>query len=128
MLKEAVNEWHSAMTLSGDSELAAILTQTHVKHGFTSAVRAVARKRIERLERRTKAGEYVPSIYFARCYLRLDDAEQAFRWLEKACNERNAYRLMIARDPVYDPLKKDARFSGVLRRMESNSHEAVRMP
>jgi len=47
----------------------------------------------------------------------LDDKEQAFKWLDKASEERNVFPLMIKGDPFYDSLRADQRFIDLLRRV-----------
>ena len=117
MSGEAVAEWRRAMALAGDDELAAILSSAYAEGGFSRALRDVARKRLERLRQRVERGEYVPAIYFARAYVRLNDQEQAFRHLGVACGERNVYALLINSDPCYDSLRPEPRFTGLLRRV-----------
>lgn len=114
---DAAPEWQRAMTLAGDDELAALLGRAYAKGGFARAVRAVAKKQLERLKERTGMGGYVPAIRYARAYVRLGDAEQAFQWLRKACDERNVFALLINSDPFYDNLRADARFAAILKRI-----------
>lgn len=116
--QEAIEHWRKATALAGDAELAAILSAADVKRCFAGAVRGVAAKRLERLIARTKSGEYVSAINFARAYLRLGDKEQALRWLKKSCEERNVHSLTIGSDPFYDPLRTDRRFNKLLQRMK----------
>lgn len=118
LFSDAVAEWGKAMTLAGDAELASILSDAYTEHGFKSAVRAVALKRLERLNERTRRADYVTSISFARAYIGLDDKKEALRWLKQACEERNVYRLMIGCDPLYDMLRSDPLFLSLLRRMK----------
>jgi tetratricopeptide (TPR) repeat protein len=110
MYGDAIEEWHRAMTLANDGELAAILKSGYAEAGFSNAVQAVALKTLERLNDRAHKGEYVPAIHFARAYVRLDEKEEAIRWLTQSCEERNVYALMIAGDPVYNILRTDPRF------------------
>ena len=117
MFGEAMTEWQKAMTLAGDEELAALLGKAYSEEGFGGAVRAVAQKRLERLNERVKSGEYVPAGYFARACLRLGDKEQALRWLEEARGEHNVFPLMINSDPFYDSLRTDPRFAALLKGM-----------
>jgi serine/threonine-protein kinase len=114
---EAVAAWRRGMILVGDKELAAIVDSAYTEEGFSGAVRSVALKRLERLAAKCERGEYVPSIYFARAYVSLDDKEQAFQWLDKANEERNVFPLMIKGDPFYDSLRADQRFNDLLRRV-----------
>ncbi len=117
MSDEAVAAWQQAMTLVGDNELVEILNTAYAGGGFTKALLAVAEKRLERLNERSKSGEYVPAIEFARLYLRLGDKERAFEWLKKASDERNSFPLYISVDPFYDSLRADPRFHDLLRRV-----------
>jgi tetratricopeptide (TPR) repeat protein len=119
MFDEAVTEWQRAMTLSADDELAVILRRTYAEAGFTAAVHAVARKRVERMSAKAEGGAFVLAIGFARTYIMLDDKERAFRWLEKACEERNVFPLLMNSDPFYDPLRSDPRFAELMRKVGS---------
>lgn len=114
MYDEAIATWRKAMTFSGDEELAAILDGAYAAGGFAGAVRAVARERLERLDERRRAGEYVSAINYARAYVRLGDEEQSLRWLGAASEERNNSPLMINSDPLYDGLRADPRFAAIL--------------
>jgi TolB-like protein len=119
--REAVEQWKQAMILAKDEELAATLCMVNGKEPFGSAVRAVALKRLERLKHRRESGDYIPSIHFARAYLRAGDQQQALRYLKLACEERNVYALMIGCDPLYDPLRTDKRFIKLLQRLKLTS-------
>jgi DNA-binding winged helix-turn-helix (wHTH) protein/tetratricopeptide (TPR) repeat protein len=114
---EAIAAWQRAMTLAGDNELAALLGSASAKSGFARAVRAVAKKKLERLNERTQKGGYVPAIQYARAYVRLGDKDHAFEWLGKACDERNVFALLIAIDPFYDRLRKDVRFTAIRKKV-----------
>ena len=80
---------------------------------FDQAMRALAKRSLERLVERTRDGQYVAAAHFARACLRLDDKDQVFKWLDKARNERNALSLLINTDPVYDCVRTDLRFAMV---------------
>jgi serine/threonine protein kinase/TolB-like protein/lipoprotein NlpI len=114
MRKEAIAEWSRALTLTEDQELAQLLDRTCGASGFDAAVRALWRRKLERLDTRAKGGAYVPAMDFALAYTRLADNDQAFAWLAKAEQERNG-RLGRARlDPLFDPLRADPRSRRVL--------------
>ena len=116
--EKAAEHWGKSMTLSGDTELAAILRAGDPSRDFNTAMRAVGMKRLGRLTDMKNGGAHVPAIHFARAYLRMGDREQALQWLKMACEERNVYSLMIGSDPLYDPLRPDKRFTKLLRRMK----------
>jgi TolB-like protein/Flp pilus assembly protein TadD len=115
--QEAIAEWTKAIILDGDDELAGILGEVYSESGFAAAVQAIARKRLERLDERVKRSEYVPAVHFARAYLRSGDTEEAFRRLEEAREERNAYPLLMKSDPLYDGLRAQPRFAAILKSM-----------
>jgi len=115
---EAVAHWNKAMILAGDEELAATLSSVYAKEGFSSAVRAVATKKLKRLKHRKDHGDYIPAMNFARAHLRAGNRVQALQYLKLACEERNVYSLMIGSDPLYDPLRTEPRFIRLLQRMK----------
>lgn len=112
--EEAISEWQKAMQLSGDEDLAELLSSSYRKQDFAAALRAVARKKLERLQQRQARGEYIPAIEFARVYLRLDNREKTFAALAQAGAERNVFALLLKSDPLYDRLRKDHRFTSIL--------------
>jgi len=114
---EAIAAWRRAMLLDGDEELATIMEDANTRDGFPAALRAVNARRLKRLNVRSAAGEHVSAIEFARAQVRLADDDQAFAWLEKACEERTAAPLFLKSDPFYDRLRTDPRFPELLRRV-----------
>jgi len=58
---------------------------------------------------------FVLSYYVAGIHLGLGDHDQAFALLERACAERASELGTLKVDPVFDPLRKDARFQELLR-------------
>jgi serine/threonine-protein kinase len=60
---------------------------------------------------------YVRAIGVALPCLGLGDHDRALSWLEKGCNDRDVWALMMKVDPVYVDLRTDTRFAALLRRM-----------
>ncbi len=60
---------------------------------------------------------YVRAIGVALPYLGLGNRESALTWLEKACDDRDVWALMIKVDPIYADLRSDPRFAALLRRI-----------
>jgi Flp pilus assembly protein TadD len=77
---------------------------------------AGAREIIGRLQKLQAQG-YVPAVYFAAIYTGLGDKDEAFRWLNRALNERCEYLVYIQNDPMSEPLLKDPRFTELLRKI-----------
>jgi eukaryotic-like serine/threonine-protein kinase len=71
---------------------------------------------LEQLKSASKQ-KYVYSLGLARVYAGLDDKEQAFAWLERAYEERSTALYFLKVDPIWDPLRSDPRFNGLLRRI-----------
>jgi TolB-like protein/Flp pilus assembly protein TadD len=57
---------------------------------------------------------YVPSLYIASVYTGMGNADEAFRYLDKAADERCEYLIYLDREPMADPLRKDPRFERLL--------------
>jgi adenylate cyclase len=60
---------------------------------------------------------YVRAIGIAVLWLGLGDRDQALAWLEKACNDRDIWTLMMKVDPIYADVRTDTRFVALLRRI-----------
>jgi len=61
--------------------------------------------------------EPVDSYDFAVLYVGLGDKDKAFVELEKSFNERGYYVPLLRVDPLMDPLRDDARFADLMRRV-----------
>jgi len=61
--------------------------------------------------------KYVPAVYFAVIYTGLKQKDDAFRWLDKAYDERCEYLVYLGSEPLADPLRDDPRFSQLLSRL-----------
>jgi TolB-like protein/Tfp pilus assembly protein PilF len=61
--------------------------------------------------------QYVPSLYFAGIYVGLGEKDEAFNWLEKAYQERHDRLVYLGVDPMADPLRSDARFHELMKKV-----------
>jgi eukaryotic-like serine/threonine-protein kinase len=61
--------------------------------------------------------QYVSAYYFALVHLGLGRHEEVFEWLEKAYEERAGFLVYLKVEPLFDALRADARFAGLLRRV-----------
>ena len=68
------------------------------------------------LEERARR-EYVPPFAFALAYVGLGDREQAFAWLERGVEQHDEMMAENFLDPLFDPLRGDARYDAVLERL-----------
>ena len=115
MKREAVAEWAKALSSSGAGDEAANLERTDAASGFEVAVKALAQYRLDKLNEKSKRGEYVPAFEYSIAYMRLDDKEQALAWLGKAMQERNQFVLDVKLSPIYDKLREDPHFQDIVR-------------
>ena len=75
--------------------------------------------------------KYVPAVYFALVYIGLNRKDDAFRWLDKAYDERCEYLVYLGSEPLADPLRGDPRFSRLLSRIglqSATTRTALRSP
>jgi TolB-like protein/DNA-binding winged helix-turn-helix (wHTH) protein/Flp pilus assembly protein TadD len=113
MYEEAIAELQTAITLSGSrpEDLGSL--------GYTYAVAGRRDEAMEVLDRLQELSDarYVPPDAMAIVFIGLDDKDQAFEWLEKAFKTRASSMPRLKVNPVFDPLRSDPRFQGLLRRM-----------
>src|SRR2546422_730916 len=76
--------------------------------------RAEARHILTALERRPPGNT---AIAIAFVHLGLGDNEQALRWLQAAYEERSEWLPFVAPSPIFDPVRPDARFRALMRKV-----------
>jgi tetratricopeptide (TPR) repeat protein len=111
MYKEAIAEFQNAR--SSDDNLAILGALGHVY--AVSGNRSGAKKIIKELKGLSE--RYVPPYHIAIIYAGLQRKDEAFEWLEQACQGRDEWLLYLKIDPRLDSLRADQRFGGLLRRI-----------
>jgi hypothetical protein len=77
----------------------------------------LARKALKELHKLSEL-RFVSAYDFAIIYVGLGEADQAFQWLERACEERSFSMLMsLKAEPRLDRLRLDPRFQELVRRV-----------
>jgi len=110
---QAITESQQAATGSGhDPMRLAGLGRSYALAGRESD----ARKILAELNQASKT-EYVAPYFFAIVEGALGEKDQAFAWLEKGFNGRDPYLARLRVDVAMDPLRSDARFKILLRRV-----------
>jgi TolB-like protein/Tfp pilus assembly protein PilF len=109
----AIEIQRKAVELSGGST--AMLGWLGLVLGQSGNV-AEARALLEQL-RRMAATTYVPPTAFAWIHLGLGDVDSAFEWLDRAIDARDQLMMPIKSYPIFDPIRADPRFTGLLRKM-----------
>ena len=72
-----------------------------------------ANRILSKLLSRSDSGDSL-STAIAQVYIGLGNKDKAFEWLNKAVMQRDG-NLFLKADPIYDPLRSDARFRTLLR-------------
>jgi eukaryotic-like serine/threonine-protein kinase len=109
---EAVTEAKSATRLDDSPLMLILLVQVHA----LARNRSEAMKVLQDMEQLTKK-RYVCSYEVATAYVFLRDKDQAFRWFDKAVEERSDCMVVLAVDPRLDSLRSDPRFQDLQRRV-----------
>jgi eukaryotic-like serine/threonine-protein kinase len=113
MNAQAIAEYLTAEARSGmREEDAATLKQAYAALGM----RGYWQKRLDLMEKESKQRR-VRALTLANLYARLDEKDQAFEWLDKACEERDLRLIFLNVDPIYDGLRSDPRYQDLVRRI-----------
>jgi TolB-like protein/Tfp pilus assembly protein PilF len=109
--EEAAAEFEKSLAVTQRSSwVLALLGYARARSGARGEAMAI----MEEL-RATSKNSYVPTLCFALVYAGLEDADQAFAWLMKACEERPNRLAYLKVEALWDPLRSDPRFDGLLR-------------
>ncbi len=76
--------------------------------------RVEAVKRLDELKRLSKQN-YVTPFETAVIYTGLGEKDQAFDWLQRACDEREPFLVYLKVEPIWDSYRADPRFADLLR-------------
>lgn len=111
MYQKAIAEFQKSVQLSGSPLMLALLGHAYAVSGKTAEARKVLGDLHELQNRR-----YVSPYTVAAIYAALGEKDQAFKWLEKAYEERDVWLINLKVDPVFSRLGSDKRFSDLLSR------------
>jgi len=114
MYEEAIAHLQRALTVSpGSPDRVGALGHAHAVFKRKEHARRALKELHKLAERR-----FVSAYDFAIIYVGLGEAEQAFQWLERACEERSFSMLMsLKAEPRLDPLRPHTRFRDLVRRV-----------
>lgn len=107
----ALREGH-ALT-PGSSEMVAQIAYAAARGGR----REEARARLKELQERSSR-QHVSPFFLAVAHTGLGEPTQAIECLERAYAERDWLVSVLKTDPIFDPLRDDARFQELLRRIK----------
>ena len=113
MGRQAIEEMKRAVSLSGrGTETLTGLAQAYAAAGMEDQMQAVVDEMHGQSDRR-----YVSPYNMSRVYAASRNTELAFAWLEKAYQERNPDLIELKAEPVFDTIRSDSRFAGLLHRV-----------
>jgi DNA-binding winged helix-turn-helix (wHTH) protein/Flp pilus assembly protein TadD len=110
MIEEALVELDNARACSGEHPAA----QAALAHAL-----AIAGRRAEAgiLKEQLKNTRHVSRYWLAIVHTALSEWDAALECLHEACENREAWLVWLKVEPRYDPLREDARFDHLLRRI-----------
>src|ERR1700730_5479789 len=111
MYKEAIAEFQQAAKLSGSPLMMSLLAHAYAVSGN----RAEAQRLLDELGKQKQ--RYVSPYTVATIYAGLGEKDQAFKWLEKAFEERDIWFMNLRVDPLFKSIHSDARFTSLLKRI-----------
>jgi DNA-binding winged helix-turn-helix (wHTH) protein/TolB-like protein/Tfp pilus assembly protein PilF len=112
MYAEAINEFQKGVKLSGSPLMLALLGHAYAVSGKRSEAQQVLND-LQQLQ----SQRYVSPYTVAAIYAGLNDQEQAFKWLDKAVDERDIWLMNLKVDPVFAKLRQNRRFTDLLARI-----------
>ncbi|MCI0697476.1 protein kinase [candidate division KSB1 bacterium] len=113
MYKEAITTLNKARNFAGN------LPSVVAELGYALAAsgqRHEAQKILRELQERTTQ-EYIDPCFIAFIYIALGEKDQACKWLEKAYEERSTQMVWLNVEPKFDPLRADARFVALVKKV-----------
>jgi DNA-binding winged helix-turn-helix (wHTH) protein/TolB-like protein/Tfp pilus assembly protein PilF len=117
MYPQAIDEFQKGVKLSGSPLILALLGHAYAASGKTAEARRVLSELQDLSEAQdVSAQSYVSPYTVAGIYAGLSDKDQAFKWLERAFEERDVWLMNLKVDPVFAKLRSDKRFQDLLTR------------
>ena len=114
--ESAIAELQRSIPLSGDSlDEPAALAIAHARAGRNGE----ARKFLAELKHRP-SDQYVSPTMLAMVHAAIGEKDEAFSLLDRAINERDSMLVVLKVEPLFEPLRSDARFATILGRIGLN--------
>src|SRR5882724_5500131 len=111
LYQKAIAEFQKGVQLSGSPLMLALLG-----HAYAAAGKSVEARQVLGELRDLQNRRYVSPYTVAAIYTGLGEKDQAFKWLEKAFEERDVWLMNLKVDPVFSRLRTDKRFGDLLTR------------
>lgn len=111
MYREAIDEFQKGVKVSGSPLMLALLG-----HAFAASGQKAEAEHVLSELRDLQGRQYVSAYTVGAIYAGLGEKDQAFKWLEKASEERDIWLMNLKVDPVFAKFRSDKRFSDLLTR------------
>jgi len=113
MYEDAIMDLQKFLTLQGmNPELISEVQNIYA----TSGIKGVFQMILYNLKMDSEQ-VYVDPILLAQTHAFLDEKDQAFKWLEKAYDERSSQLVYLRANPLFDSIRSDPRFKELLKKM-----------
>jgi DNA-binding winged helix-turn-helix (wHTH) protein/TolB-like protein len=112
MYPEAIGEFQTGVKLSGSPLMLALLGHAYAVAGKKTEAQQVLNDLQQLQEQR-----YVSPYTVAAIYAGLGDDDQAFKWLDRAVEERDIWLMNLKVDPVFAKLRSQRKFTDTLARI-----------
>ena len=111
MYSEAIDQFQQGVKLSGSPLMMSLLGHAYAASGKKAEAQRILAELAQQKQR------YVSPYTVATIYAGLGEKDQAFKWLEKAFEERDIWLMNLKVDPVLKNLRSDQRFTNLLQRI-----------
>jgi serine/threonine-protein kinase len=113
LFDEAERSFREAIALSERADHSiADLGRLHAERGERPKAEGVLRELLQRAE-----AEYISPVPLTTLCVALGDVDRALHWLHRAYDERRGWLAYLQVERLLDPLRDDARFTELLRKM-----------
>ena len=109
---EGIKEMEKAKELEPTPHLKGQLASLYARANRKDEARKVLQDLLEETKER-----YVAPYWIAMIYVALDEKDDAFKWFEKAYEERSWFLIFIKMDPWMDSVRSDPRYASLIRRI-----------
>lgn len=116
MPKEAEAELQTLLRLDQKEKLAGVVERAYRKSGYAEAWKTYLREDLREAQANVKNGP-AAAFRIASDYAMLGQKDQAFRWLERAYQQRDRQLIFVKSGDRFESLRDDPRFHDLLRRM-----------
>jgi DNA-binding winged helix-turn-helix (wHTH) protein/TolB-like protein/Tfp pilus assembly protein PilF len=120
MYVEAIAQFEQGVKLSKSPLMLSLLGHAYAVSGR----KAEAQRVLAQLDQQKQ--RYISPYTIATIYAGLGEKDQAFKWLEKAFEDRDIWLMNLKVDPVLKSLRSDQRFESLLQRIGLAGSSAIK--